>query len=143
MSRKPAPPKPAPILALDLGSSTIRAALVVDGRPQIVELAPPESGLRAVVGVDGETLALGDIARRLALSEPRAQVFAPGRLAGARYELSALEGDRWQLVPVERGPGGDVHARLAGEAWPVPRMLGALLRRANEAIGAKIERLPA
>ncbi|WP_153258392.1 Hsp70 family protein, partial [Enhygromyxa salina] len=140
-ARKPTNSRPDPILVLDLGSASVRAALIVDGRPQVLTF-PAEGGrIPTIVGFDTsrvhqpkDQLVLGDVARRLAITEPRTQVFGALRLAGRRHELAELDDDRWRQVAVERGPGGDVHFRLAGEAWPVPRVLGALAQSIIEQV---------
>jgi molecular chaperone DnaK (HSP70) len=150
-ARKPTPSVPEAILVLDLGSASLRAALIVDGRPHVISL-PTEGGrVPTIVGFDTsrinsaeDILVLGDDARRLAITEPRTQVFGALRLAGRRHELAELDDDRWRQVRVERGPGGDVHFCLAGSTWPVPRLLGALLQSIVEQIqrsrGLRFER---
>ncbi|MCA9699211.1 MAG: Hsp70 family protein, partial [Myxococcales bacterium] len=116
------------MLVLDIGTSACRAALIVDGRPEVAEWPLLGGSVPTVVGVDGIAPLLGEAARRLAITEPRSQIFAAPRLAGLRYELVGVDGERWRQVPVFRGPGGDLHFSLAGEAWPVPRILATLLR---------------
>jgi molecular chaperone DnaK (HSP70) len=150
-ARKPPPSVPEPILVLDLGSATLRVAVVVDGRPQVIAF-PAEGGrVPTVIGFDTsrinaaqDLLVLGDAARRLTITEPRTQLHGALRLAGRRHELVALDHEHWRQVPVVRGRGADVQASLAGEIWPVPRVLGALIQSLVERLererGMKFER---
>jgi molecular chaperone DnaK (HSP70) len=150
-ARKPPPSVPEPTLVLDLGSSMLRVALVVDGRPQVIPF-PAEGGrVPTVIGFDTsrinsaqDLLVLGDAARRLTITEPRTQLHGALRLAGRRHELVALDDENWRQVPVVRGPGADVQACLAGGIWPVPRVLGALIQSLVERLvrerGLRFER---
>jgi molecular chaperone DnaK (HSP70) len=141
-ARKPPPSVPEPILVLDLGSATLRVAVVVDGRPQVIAF-PAEGGrVPTVIGFDTsrinsaqDLLVLGDAARRLTITEPRTQLHGALRLAGRRHELVGLDQENWRQVPVVRGPGADVQACLGGGIWPVPRVLGALIQSLVERLG--------
>jgi molecular chaperone DnaK (HSP70) len=90
-ARKPSSSVPEPILVLDLGSATLRVAVVVDGRPQVIAF-PAEGGrVPTVIGFDTsrinsaqDVLLLGDAARRLTITEPRTQLHGALRLAGRR-----------------------------------------------------------
>jgi molecular chaperone DnaK (HSP70) len=128
-ARKPSTPVPDPCLLLDLGAAWLRAALLLDGRPQVIPF-PSEGGrVPTCVGFDEGQLVLGDAARRLTITQPHAQVTRALRLAGLRHELAELEGGEWRQVPVVRGRGGDVHLEIGDERWPLPRLLGVLIQQ--------------
>src|SRR5690606_38207737 len=100
---------------------------------------PSEGGrIPTCAGWDGGELVLGDLARRLTITEPHSQVTRALRLAGLREELAELaliDGVReWRQVPVARGPGGDVHFELGDQRWPIPRLLAALIQRVVEQV---------
>ncbi len=125
---------PESTLVLDLGTSRLRAAVLVDGRPRVIdwpELGRDIHGVPVVIGWDPEPprFVLGDEARRLRLAEPTSMIEASPRLLGVRAELAGLaEGGTWQGIAVERGRGGDVQLEFGDECWPTPRLLGLLLQ---------------
>ena len=59
---------PAPVLALDLGTTSLRAALLVDGQPEVVAFPSDGGRVPTIVGFDGDALVLGDASRRLAIT---------------------------------------------------------------------------
>jgi molecular chaperone DnaK (HSP70) len=151
MSARKTPSVPEPILVLDLGSATLRVAVVVDGRPQVIAFPADGGRVPTVLGFDTsrinaaqDLLVLGDAARRLTITEPRTQLHGALRLAGRRHEHVGLDAEHWRQVPVVRGPGADVHACLSDGTWPVPRVLGALIQSLVERLmrerGLRFER---
>jgi molecular chaperone DnaK len=151
MSARKTPSVPEPILVLDLGSATLRVAVVVDGRPQVIAFPADGGRVPTVLGFDTsrinsaqDLLMLGDAARRLTITEPRTQLHGALRLAGRRHEHVGLDGEHWRQVPVVRGPGADVHACLSDGTWPMPRVLGALIQSLVERLvrerGLRFER---
>jgi len=131
---------PGAVLALDVGGTFARAAIIKDGQPRLVQVSPGVAALPAAVAFDErDRMILGARARAQRALEPRSGVASPlplltldPRRAGDDGELGKLA---FGLRETEAGPV----AELPHRSMPAVELLGAVVTelkgRAQEAVG--------
>ncbi len=153
------PPAPAPIgrglkpaaalladdvvLGIDLGTTTCRAAVWLDGGPQLIPLAGPTGfALPSLVAVDDEgNLRVGPAAKGIRAEHPENAVTGLKRLLGQRARSKAVK----QLLPrfpftVVADQDGDAGAELAGRVHSMPELAALLLKEIKNSAQDMLER---
>ncbi len=137
------PPEPAEaprelVLGIDLGTTTCRAAVVVDGQPRLVPIGSERDAfvLPSVVAFDAakDRVLIGSAARKHRVDHPEATVTGFKRLMGRRAQsrrLKALAGGApWRFAP---DPEGDVGVELGGRVFGIAELASHLLRELKNA----------
>ena len=121
---------PEPCIGIDLGTTNSAVAAVVDGAPRVIPNRQGQLLTPSVVAVarNGKQL-VGHVAKRQAITNPEATVYAAKRLIGRRWGSREVEDARQALpYPLVPGPDGhDVRVNLGGRAWPVPEISALVL----------------
>ncbi len=131
------------VLGIDLGTTTCRAALWLDGAPQLIPLGgPTEFALPSLVALDDKgVLRVGLAARGLRAEQPDFAVTGLKRLLGQRARSKAVQ----QLLPrfpfkVVADQDGDAGAELGGRVWSLPELASLLLKEIKSCAQDVLER---
>ena len=140
-----APPKKGPVafgddvvLGIDLGTTTCRAAVVLDGVPRLVPIASERGAfaLPALVAFDvtKNRLLIGSAARKHRVDHPEQAVVGFKRLMGRRAASKKVR----ELAKVSpytfaADPEGDVGIELAGRVFPIAEFASHLLKELKNA----------
>jgi uncharacterized protein (TIGR02266 family) len=131
------------VLGIDLGTTTCRAAIWLDGAPQLIPLAGPTVfAVPSLVALDEKgTMRVGVAAKGVRQSRPEAAVSGLKRLLGQRARSKAVKA----LAPrfpfkVAADPDGDAGAELGGRVWSLPELAALLLREIKSAAQDMVER---
>ena len=140
-----APPKKGPValaddvvLGIDLGTTTCRAAVVLDGAPRLVPIASERGAfaLPAMVAFDvaKDRLLIGSAARKHRVDHPEQAVLGFKRLMGRRAASKKVR----ELAKVSpytfaADPEGDVGIELAGRVFPIAEFASHLLKELKNA----------
>ena len=131
------------VLGIDLGTTTCRAAVWIDGAPQLIPLAGPTVfALPSLVALDDKgELRVGSAAKGVRAKRPEAAVTGLKRLLGQRARSKAVQ----QLQPrfpfkVVADPDGDAGAELAGRVWSLPELAALLLKEIKNSAQNMLER---
>lgn len=157
-SSQPPPPRPPPptsrpspvprsgpvaladdvVLGIDLGTTTCRAAVVVDGLPHLVPIASERGGfaLPSVVAYDTarSRVLFGSAARKHRVDHPDETVIGFKRLMGRRAQSKKVrELAKVSPYKLAADPGGDVGIELAGRVFALPDFAATLLKELKNA----------
>ncbi len=136
------------VLGIDFGTTTCRAAVVVEGAVQLVSV-PSERGLSipSVVAWDAAraTFLVGSAARRHAVDFPDQTAIGFKRLLGRRVRSRPVKELAQRFaVHVVPDPEGDAGIELGGRVFAVPELVALLLRElkaaAQDALGRELSR---
>ncbi len=130
------------VLGIDLGTTTCRAAIFVDGAPVLVPLKDKSFALPSVVALDPSgDLVVGAAARALRVEKPDRAVAGLKRLLGQRARSKAvnavLDHFSFKVVP---DPEGDAGAELGGRTFSLTELASRLLRELKQAAQQVVER---
>ncbi|MDP1822959.1 MAG: TIGR02266 family protein [Archangium sp.] len=141
----PVPQKKGPIalgddvvLGIDLGTTTCRAAVVIDGTPRLVPIASERGAfaLPAIVAYDlaKDRLLIGSAARKHRVDHPEQAVIGFKRLMGRRAQSKKVR----ELAKVSpytfaSDPEGDVGIELAGRVFSIAEFASHLLKELKNA----------
>ena len=141
----PSPPVRGPValaddvvIGIDLGTTTCRAAMVIDGEARLVPI-PSERGafaLPAIVAWDPsrERVLIGSAARKHRVDHPEQAVSGFKRLMGRRAQSRKVrELAKTSPYPLAADPEGDVGIELHGRVFPIPELASHLLRELKNA----------
>lgn len=141
----PAPVKKGPValgddvvIGIDLGTTTCRASVVIDGAPKLVPI-PSERGAFALPSIVAYDLAkdrvlIGSAARKHRVDHPEQAVIGFKRLMGRRAQSKKVR----ELAKVSpytfaSDPEGDVGIELAGRVFSIAEFASHLLRELKNA----------
>lgn len=131
------------VLGIDLGTTTCRAAIWLDGGPQLIPLAGPTVfAVPSLVALDDKgTMRVGLAAKGVRAARPESAVTGLKRLLGQRARSKAVK----QLLPrfpfkVVADPDGDAGAELGGKVWSLPELAALLLSEIKSAAQDMVER---
>ncbi len=131
------------VLGIDLGTTTCRAAVWIDGAPQLIPLAGPSMfALPSVVAVDDKgKLRVGVAAKGVRAEHPAAAATGLKRLLGQRARSKAVQA----LLPripfkVVADQDGDAGAELGGRVWPLPELAALLLKEIKSSAQEMLDR---
>ena len=159
--RPSAPPPPPPkkkgpvalgddvVLGIDLGTTTCRAAVVIDGTPRLVPIGSERGAfaLPSMVAYDvaKSRVLIGSAARKHRVDHPEQAVLGFKRLMGRRAQSKKVR----ELAKVSpytfaSDPEGDVGIELAGRVFSIAEFASHLLRElknaAQEFLGRELTR---
>lgn len=133
------------VLGIDLGTTTCRAALVIDGTPTLIPI-PSERGafaLPSVVAFDTvkDRVLIGSAARKHRVDHPEAAVSGFKRLMGRRAQSKKVR----ELAKVSpytfaSDPEGDVGIELGGRVFSIAEFASHLLKELKNAAQDKLGR---
>ncbi|MBN1336209.1 MAG: Hsp70 family protein [Deltaproteobacteria bacterium] len=132
-------------IGIDLGTTNTAVAVVVDGRPKVLEDEKGYKVLPSCVSSKGEgRYIVGLAARSLILSAPERTVYAIKRLMGRRWDAPEVENARERVsYEIEAAPDGGVRMRLGNESLSPPEISAILLQVAQQiaerALGERVE----
>ena len=115
-------------IGIDLGTTNTAVAVVVDGRPRVLEDEKGYKVLPSVVSVkaDGRFI-VGQTAKSLIITEPTRTAYAIKRLLGRRFDsIEAAEVRKHVAFGVEAAADGSCQVVIGGEAY-TPVEIAALV----------------
>ncbi|MFT3842484.1 MAG: TIGR02266 family protein [Myxococcaceae bacterium] len=130
------------VLGIDLGTTTCRCALFVDGAPVLVPLKDKSFALQSVVACDPKgDLVVGAAARSVRTEHPELAVAGLKRLLGQRARSKAVAAviDRFPFKVVA-DPEGDAGAELKGRTYSLTELAARLLIELKLAAQDVVER---
>ncbi|PZR11382.1 MAG: hypothetical protein DI536_17280 [Archangium gephyra] len=141
----PVPQKKGPIplsedvvLGIDLGTTTCRAALVIDGAPKLIPIASERGAfaLPSIVAFDvaRDRVLIGSAARKHRVDHPEAAVSGFKRLMGRRAQSKKVR-ELAKVTPYTfaSDPEGDVGIELAGRVFSIAEFASQLLKELKNA----------
>ena len=132
------------ILGIDLGTTNCCVAVVEGQNPQVLANREGSRTTPSIVAFteDGERL-VGQIAKRQAITNPLATVFAVKRLVGRKFDSQESRHAREVLsYEITRAPNGDVKIQARGREYSPEEISAFILREikefSEEALGEEI-----
>jgi len=126
------------VIGIDLGTTTCRAAIVIDGTPRLVPI-PSERGafaLPSIVAYDvaKDRVLIGSAARKHRVDHPEEAVVGFKRLMGRRAQSKKVrELAKTSPYTFASDPEGDVGIELGGRVFSIPEFASPLLRELKNA----------
>ncbi|WP_375398683.1 molecular chaperone DnaK [uncultured Sphingomonas sp.] len=124
----------AKIIGIDLGTTNSCVAVMEGGKPKVIENVEGARTTPSIVAFakDGERL-IGQPAKRQAVTNPDATVFAVKRLIGRRFDDPITRKDT-ELVPysIVRGSNGDAWVKAAGTDYSPSQISAFILQKMKE-----------
>ncbi len=156
MPMAPAPTlkKGAPLLAddvvlgIDLGTTTCRAAMFVEGAARLVTIPSERSvAMPSIIAFDPtrQKLLVGSAAKQFRVDHPESAVSGFKRLMGRRARSKKIKELRQRYsFTLEPDPEGDVGAELGGRVYSMAELAAELLKElknaAQESLGRELSR---
>ena len=129
------------ILAIDLGTTNSRMAIIKDGNPLIIENSEGARSTPSVVGSNPQTdhIQAGATAKRQAVLNPLYTVYSAKRLLGRDFEESAVE-NYIKNVPFSIVPhvNGQAHIAMGGNTYSPPQLLAPVIQKLKRDAEARI-----
>jgi molecular chaperone DnaK len=133
------------VIGIDLGTTNSCVAVVENGQVTVI---PNSGGYKTTPSMfaitqDGKRL-VGHLAKRQAVTNAKATVYAAKRLIGRRFDSDEVQ-KSIELCPYEilRGPNDDPRVQIAGKTFTVPEISAAVLREmrrvAEEYLGEPVK----
>ncbi len=145
-SPTPARPKRAPVIGIDLGTTNSCAAVVRDGKVQVLASRDGHRTIPSIVAYDPNgRLLVGHAAKAQMVVNPRHTVYGSKRLVGRPFWSPTVQAcrDRFHYEIVE-APGGGCAVRFAGRDYTLQQISALVLREMKEvaaqALGEPVER---
>jgi len=124
----------AKVIGIDLGTTNSCVAVMEGGKPKVIENAEGARTTPSIVAFakDGERL-IGQPAKRQAVTNPDATIFAVKRLIGRRFDDPITKKDT-ELVPyhIVKGPNGDAWVEAKGEKYSPAQISAFTLQKMKE-----------
>ena len=134
----------AKILGIDLGTTNSAMAIIEGGEPKIIENEEGARTTPSVVSIaKNKERAVGVIAKRQAVTNPKNTVYGIKRFIGHAYEDEAVKKDK-EIVPyeVKRGDDGGVLITMGDKAYRPEEISAMILQKlkndAERRLGEKI-----
>ncbi len=136
------------VLGIDLGTTTCRAAMFVDGAARLVTIPSERSvAMPSIIAFDPtrQKLLVGSAAKQYRVDHPESAVSGFKRLMGrrARSKRTKELRDR-SFFTLEPDPEGDVGAELGGRVYSMAELAAELLKElknaAQESLGQELSR---
>lgn len=133
------------ILGIDLGTTNSAMAIVEGGEPKIIENKEGGRTTPSMVALlkTGER-AIGMLAKRQAITNPKNTLFSIKRLIGRRFSDQEVQRDKkWLPYEIRESSNGGVEVKM-GDKWYSPQEISAMILQklkqdAEEKLGEKIE----
>ena len=126
------------VLGIDLGTTTCRAAVVIDGAPKLVPIGSERGAfaLPAIVAYDlaKDRVLIGSAARKYRVDHPEQAVIGFKRLMGRRAQSKKVR-ELAKISPYTfaSDPEGDVGIELAGRVFSIAEFASHLLKELKNA----------
>ncbi len=121
-------------IGIDLGTTNTAVAVLIDGRPRVIEDDKGYKVLPSCVSMQpGGKAVVGQAARSLALTQPDRTVQAVKRLIGRRFDSPEVEQIRRRAgFGIKPAPDGTCLVVMAGETWTPVQVSALVLQHARE-----------
>ncbi len=132
-------------IGIDLGTTNTAVAVIIDGRPKVLEDEKGYKVLPSCVSWKGEgRYVIGQAAKNLILSAPERTVYAVKRLIGRRYDSVEVQRTAERVgFGLERGPDGGVLVALGEETLTPSEVCSVILQVsrqiAERALGEEVD----
>jgi uncharacterized protein (TIGR02266 family) len=152
----PAPSVPTPgkplrladdvVLGIDLGTTTCRAALFLDGAARLVPMASGQPVLPTIIAMDSKgELVVGQKARSILVSAPHAAAAGFKRIMGRRARSKQIKDIKPRCAfTLAADPEGDAGVELNGRVFSATELAALLLKElknaASDILGREITR---
>lgn len=125
-------------IGIDLGTTNTAVAVLVDGRPRVLEDDKGYKVLPSCVSLKADdSFVVGQSARNLILTRPNRTVFAIKRLMGRRYDTPEVEQVR-KLVGYEIAAAEDGTCKIRlGDSWFTPVDLSAEILKVAKSLAER------
>ena len=124
----------AKVIGIDLGTTNSCVAVMEGGKPKVIENSEGERTTASMVAFtkEGERL-IGQPAKRQAVTNPDATVFAVKRLIGRRFDDPLTKKDM-ELVPynIVKGGNGDAWVKVGDEDYSPSQISAFILQKMKE-----------
>lgn len=134
------------IFGIDFGTSYSSIALVVGDQLMVLHDEEGQTLLPSAVCYTGKDVLVGWPAREKQLENPMTTFVSPKRLIGKNYDdraVAAFVGG--SSVPLEKGPGGQIIAKVFGDPISLPQVCAELFKRlasiASSVLGIPVKRV--
>jgi molecular chaperone DnaK len=125
------------VLGIDLGTTTCRVAVVVDGAPRLLSIASERSAaMPSIVALDHakERLLVGSAARRYRVDHPERTIAGFKRLMGRRARSKRIKELEARLpFKIAPDPEGDCGIEIGRRVFPLPELAAELLKELKNA----------
>ncbi len=121
-------------IGIDLGTTNTAVAVILDGRPKVLEDEKGYKVLPSCVSWKGEgRYVIGQAAKNLILSAPERTVYAVKRLIGRRYDSVEVQRTAERVgFGLKAGPDGGVLVSLGGEDLTPSEVCSVILQVARQ-----------
>ncbi len=135
----------AKILGIDLGTTNSAMAVVIGGKPEIIENKEGNRTTPSMVAINknGERL-VGLLAKRQAITNPENTIFSAKRLIGRKFSDPEVQ-KAIKVLPykIKEGSNGSVHIVMGGKEYRPAEISAMILQKlkadAEAKLGEKIE----
>jgi molecular chaperone DnaK len=132
-------------IGIDLGTTNTAVAVILDGRPKVLEDEKGYKVLPSCVSWKGEgRYVIGQAAKNLILSAPDRTVYAVKRLIGRRYDSVEVQRTAERVgFGLQSGPAGGVQVALGDETLSPSEVCSVILQVARQiaerALGEEVD----
>ncbi|MDR2352965.1 MAG: molecular chaperone DnaK [Deltaproteobacteria bacterium] len=122
------------VIGIDLGTTNSCVAFMDGSDPKVIANTEGNRTTPSVVGFSdsGERL-VGQIAKRQAVSNPEATIYAVKRLIGRKFDSPEVKKDM-EIVPykIVRAPNGDAHVEIRGKSYSPAEISAMILTKMKQ-----------
>lgn len=122
------------IIGIDLGTTNSCVAVISDGKPRVIENAEGARTTPSIVAFtdNGDTLLVGQPARRQAVTNPENTFFAIKRLIGRRYDSLSDQEKKQAPYKIVAGDNGDAWVEAHGKKYSPSQISAFVLQKMKE-----------
>lgn len=126
------------VVGIDLGTTNTAVAVLVDGKPKVLEDERGYKVLPSCVSAKGDgRFIVGHAAHNLIITRPGRTVYATKRLIGRRFDSpEATEAKTRMQYQIREAPDGLVQAQV-GDAWMSPTEIAAIILQVVKSIAER------
>ncbi len=139
------PDKRGPVIGIDLGTTNSAAAVLVRGKPTVIQSREGYNTIPSVVAFRDGKLLVGHPAKKQLLTNPKNTVTSAKRLVGRPFTSPIVQEMRGRFsYGIEAGTRGEAAVRLGDELHSLQKIQGLILAEvrdvAQQALGTEITR---
>ncbi|HND31871.1 MAG TPA: Hsp70 family protein, partial [Myxococcota bacterium] len=126
------------VVGIDLGTTNTAVAVLVDGKPKVLEDERGYKVLPSCVSAKGDgRFIVGHAAHNLIITRPGRTVYATKRLIGRRFDSPEVTEARNRMqYQIREAPDGLVQAQV-GDAWMSPTEIAAIILQVVKSIAER------
>lgn len=132
------------VLGIDLGTTTCRVAVFIEGAPRLLPIASERgTAMPSVVALDQskDRLLVGSAAKRYRVDHPESTVAGFKRLMGRRARSKRIKELKARLpFTIAPDPEGDCGIEISGRVFPLPELAAELLKELKNAAQNELAR---